>query len=111
MHFAVSNSQISEGSVKSYLAPKLYYPFSDSRDDISQIVSADMRLSFCEDLFRRTEIHEAFKNISAKRVFYSCGELAVRKCACTAFTELHVAIGVKLACEPEFLYRCSTFFH
>ena len=31
--------------------------------------------TFCEDLFRRTEIHETFKNISAKRVFYSCGEL------------------------------------
>lgn len=27
LHFAVSDSQISEGSVKSYLAPKLYYPF------------------------------------------------------------------------------------
>ena len=60
-----------------------------------------MGLCLCEYLIGSAELRKACGNISAKRVFYACGELSVGECACTALAELNVCFGRELSPMPE----------
>ena len=102
---SVLNGNILDPRAEAYLSPKADHFLSDITHDLSQPVRADMRLCLNEYLLRRTHLNEPCGNESAKRVFYSCSKLSVRKCACAALSELNIAFLGEFSSAPELRNR------
>src|ERR1700761_1742438 len=77
-----------------------------------QTKSADMRPAQIENVFRSTRFHELLEHLAAvvMRILDLAVELAVRECAGSTFTELHIGFGIEhgLAPQPERIFSTLT---
>ena len=86
---------------KAHLAAEADDLLADIFHDCPQEIRADMRLVQVADLLRRTRRDERFEHVADMRVIRARRELAVRKRAGTALTELYIRLRRERAALPE----------
>ncbi|MEI3146754.1 MAG: hypothetical protein V8T10_01765 [Merdibacter sp.] len=64
-----------------------------------------------QDLLWRAEAHELLQHMMTAGILGAGGQLAIGKCPCSPFPELHVALGIELSAGPEFPDAAGTCLH
>ena len=90
--------------VESHFAAQIDDPLAQILHHRQQHIRTHMGLGIIENLFPCTGFHELLQHPADSGVIHTGIQLAVRECACTAFTELDITSGIQLTGGKESLH-------
>ena len=101
-------TKIGKPCFKHYLTAKTDNFISDVFYGRLELVRADVRLCVIQYFLGCAVLYKLNKHLALTDILSACSQFSVRKCACTALTELNIALSIKDAAFPEFLHiLCS----